>query len=90
MRLDQLGWTQEEIAAKLQAMWPDAKGTSRVSVTEFLSEIETFRISTKNDLDKGHAPDVIAKRYAIPEIMAWNILLDGLDDAARMDKLGIL
>ena len=90
MRLDQLGWTQEEIAAKLQAMWPDAKGTSQHAISEFLVEIESFRFQLKNDLDKGHAPDVIAKRYAIPEIMAWNILLDGLDDAARMDKLGIL
>jgi len=89
MRLNALGWTQEEIAAKLQALWPDAKGNSRVSVTEFLSEIEKFRISTKTDLDKGHPPAEIAKRYAIPEIMAWNIALDGLDDAQRMERLGI-
>jgi len=89
MRLDALGWTQEEISAKLKELWPDAKGIARQSVTDILPEIGNFRFSAKNDLDKGHAPDEIAKRYAIPEIMAWRIALEGLSDAERMERLKI-
>ena len=54
-------------------MWPDAKGTSRVSVTENMSEIGNFRFSTKTDLEKGHAPAELAKRYALPEILVWTL-----------------
>jgi DNA modification methylase len=89
LRLEALGWTQQEIADKLQTLWPDAKGTSRVSVTEFLSENGSFLFSTKNDLDRGHEPGTIAQRYGLPEILAWSIALDGLSDQERMKRLGI-
>lgn len=89
MRLDQLGWTQEEIAAKLKEMWPDAKGTTHQSVANFLQEIENFRFLAKTDIAKGHAPAVIAQRYAIPEIIAWNIALEGMTDDDRLKQLDI-
>lgn len=89
LRLNALGWTQGEIAETLQSLWPDAKGVSRVSVTNFLLEIENFRFLTKNDIDKGHTPETVAQRHALPEIIAWQIALDGLPDEQRMERLNI-
>jgi DNA modification methylase len=89
MRLNLLGWTQTEIAEKLQAMWPDAKGVKQASLSESLSEIGIFRIPIKTDLEKGHSPAELAKRYALPEILVWTIALEGPSDDERLKKLNI-
>lgn len=52
-------------------MWPDAKGTSRDQVQEILCEMGKSTFPTKTDLDKGHSPAELAKRYALPEILVW-------------------
>ena len=50
---------------KLQELWPEAKGTSRVSITEFLSENPNLDFSTKIDLRLP--AEEIAKRLGLPE-----------------------
>lgn len=89
MRLDMLGWTQQEISDKLKELWPDAKGTSRVSVTEFLSENEDLVFSTKKELAKGYTPKLIAQRYNLPEVLTWGIKLGEESDFDKMKELGI-
>jgi hypothetical protein len=46
------------------------------SISESLVEIGNFPIPLKTDLDKGHAPVELAKRYALPEILVWTVALD--------------
>jgi hypothetical protein len=84
-----LGWTQDEISKKLKAIWPDAKGTAQKSISESLVEMQKSPFPLKTDLEKGHAPAELAKRYALPEILVWTVALEGLTDAERLEKLGI-
>jgi len=89
MRLNMLGWTQQEISDKLQELWPDAKGTSQPVINEFLSENEDFSFQIKTDLAKGHEPKTIAQRYNLPEILVWAIKLQDKADQERMEELDI-
>ena len=68
-----LGWTLDAISLKLQAICPDAIGTSRETVTDILGEMQKSTFLPKIDLEKGHAPAEIAKRHALPEILVWTL-----------------
>ena len=87
LRLDKLGWTQEEIAAKLQELWPEAKGTSQDSISNLLRENLNSGFLVKIDLRLP--AEEIAKRLGLPEILAWAIKLDGKKDMERMEILDI-
>ena len=89
MRLDALGWTQEEISEKLKETFPDAKGISQQSIAQILPENESFHFLVKNDLAKGHTPQTIAKRNNLPEILAQRIALVDLPDREKLERLGI-
>jgi len=89
MRLNFLGWTQQEVSDKLQDLWPDAKGMSQPSIVAFLSENEKFEFLIKSDLTKGLEPKTVAQRYALPEVLAWAIKLQDISDPEKMDELGI-
>lgn len=56
------GWTQQEISDQLQVLFPDAKGTSRVSVTESLSELSKTTFPTISK-DLADAPPRSARGY---------------------------
>jgi hypothetical protein len=90
MRLDLLGWTQQEISDKLQELWPDAKGTDQAQVSRFHAENENFIFALKTDLAKGHEPKTIAQRYNLPEILVWTIKLQGRSDQERIVGAGSL
>jgi hypothetical protein len=75
LRLYALGWTQEEIAARLTV----ARTTITGDVKEFGDEL----------LDSGHAPEEIALRLGWPIQLVLAQQLDGQDDEARLKALGI-
>jgi hypothetical protein len=83
LRLSMLGWTQQEISDKLQELWPDAKGTSRVTVTETLSENGNSGFSTQILDALDHPPAKVAKMNNLPEIVVWGMRLKDLDDQAK-------
>jgi DNA modification methylase len=89
MRLNFLGWTQKEISDTLSDLYPNAKGTSQQWIANFLPENGKFQKLVKNDLNKGHEPATVARRYNMPEILVWSIGLDGESDQDRMENLGI-
>ncbi|MEW5805061.1 MAG: DNA methyltransferase, partial [bacterium] len=89
MRLDALGWTQEEVSERLKEIFPDAKGVSQQSIAQFLPENETFHFLVKADLDKGHTSQTIAKRNNLPEILVQGIALANLPDDEKFDRLSI-
>ncbi|HFB06891.1 MAG TPA: hypothetical protein ENJ92_00440 [Chloroflexi bacterium] len=89
MRLDMLGWAQEEISSKLKELFPVAKGASQDRISHFLRENEDFNFRVKNDLDKGLTSQTIAQRYNLPEILVWALKLQGKSDQERMGELGI-
>ncbi len=80
----------EEIAAKLQELWPEAKGTSRVSVTESLSKMSDLTFSTiTHDIEKGFSIPDIASTHRLPEILVWATKLKDLTDQERLKELDI-
>jgi DNA modification methylase len=81
MRLDRLGWTQEEIG--------DVVGVEQRTVGRNLDETAELRESLKTVLASGIPHSEIAERYKLPPQVAWAIDLDGQDDAKRMEKLEI-
>lgn len=91
LRLDMLGWTQEEISQKLQELWPDAKGTTRESVSKALVKNgdDNFLPKILDDLAKGHPVEKVAQRHALPPILVWAIKLQGMTDQAKMEALSI-
>jgi len=72
-------------------MWPEAKGTSRVSVAEFLSKSGNDDFSTRilTDLSKGLPIPKAAERYNLPPILIWALKLRDLDDQKKLDALSI-
>ena len=89
MRLDLLGWTQQEISDKLKELFPDADGVSQDSVSIFLREMSNSTFLVKNEIGKGHDIPTVAKRHDLPEILVWQVALDGLSDKERMERLKI-
>lgn len=88
-RLHLLGWTQQEISDKLKELFPTADGTSQDTVSNFLREMHPGAFLVKNELDKGHSVETVAKRHDLPELLVWCAALDGLSDKERMDRLKI-
>jgi len=80
-RLSQLGWTQREIAEALSVVL----ATTQSDVTDFIKVIKTV----KADLAKGHKPETVAQRHALPDIIAWASVLNGLDDLKRLGELRV-
>jgi hypothetical protein len=91
IRLKLLGWTQEEISAKLQELYPDAKGTSETRVQDFWSKNgnDDFRTKILADLKAGHTPETIAKRNNLPLILVWAVKLKGMNNQQRFEALKI-
>lgn len=89
--MDLLGWTQEEIAAKLQELWPDARGVDRSQVSRSLCKNGNDDFCTKvaDDLSRGLDPATASKRYELPLIVVWAIKLHTLTDQERFKELGI-
>jgi DNA-directed RNA polymerase specialized sigma24 family protein len=79
IKLHLLGWTQKEIAQKL--------GVSQSVISERLSD---FAIYQKTIL-LFHADDMraeeIARRHNLPISVIWAIVLEGLSDKERFEKL---
>lgn len=89
MRLDMLGWTQDEMSDMLQAKFPEAQGTTQMAISRFLNENGNFRFRLKNDFDLGHSPETIAKRHNLPEILVWALKLQDLSDQEKMEAMEI-
>lgn len=81
MRLDRLGWTQEEIAQVV--------GVTQKTVHEKVYEMAELQESIKTVIDSGIPHLEVAERFNLPLQVVWAIDLDGRDDAERMDRLGI-
>jgi len=47
-------------------MWPDTIGTGQKSICNSLVEMQKSPFLLKTDLEKGHAPAELAKRYSLP------------------------
>jgi predicted transcriptional regulator len=81
IKLHLLGWTQKEIAEKLNV--------SQSVISEMLSD---FAICQKTILS-FHADsmpvDEIARRFDLPISVVWAVVLEGLSDKERFEKLGI-
>lgn len=86
-----LGWTQDEISAKLQELWPDAKGNDQSQVARFLCKKgkDDFCKKIADDLTRGHSIDTLSKRYALPPVLVWALKLQSLDDQSKFDALSI-
>ena len=80
---------QEEIAAKLQELWPEGKGLNQAQVSRLLckSEYDDFCIKIQSDLRAGHPVEKISKRYELPPLLVWALALTGKDDAERLAAL---
>jgi hypothetical protein len=95
IKLKMLGWSQEEISEKIIELWPDAKGTSRQSVSDFITEFlpengnSNFLAKITEDLTRGHPVEKVAQRHALPPILVWAIKLQSLDDQAKMETPSI-
>jgi hypothetical protein len=91
MRLDALGWTQEEIAEQLKELYPEARGTTQQSVSNFLQEMSnsSFFAKITSDLSQGFSIDDIAKDRRLPPILIWALKLKDLDDQKKFDALSI-
>lgn len=90
-RLNMLGWTQQEIADKLQEIYPEAKGTSQDEVSRLLrkSGENNFCVKILSDLQAGHPPAKVAKRAEVAEILVWAVKLQNLPDDQRVTELDI-
>lgn len=81
MRLTRLGWSQAEIAALLDVSQQTVSGDTNNPE----SGISGMRDAMVAGLPEAEA----AKRWNLPVVLAHAVKLDGLDDATRMDRLGI-
>ena len=80
MRLDRLGWTQEEVAQVV--------GVTHQRITQILQEIAELPKLAKNVLASGIPHLEVAERFNLPLQVVWAIDLAGRDDAERLDRLG--
>ena len=81
MRLDRLGWTQEEVA--------EVVGVTQQRVTQILQETAELPKLVKSTIASGIPHLEVAERFNLPLQVVWAIDLDGRDDAERLDRLGI-
>lgn len=82
LRLDRLGWTQDEIAEATGVSQPNLKRDILYQIPELENDIKKLLVS-------GIPPLDVAERYNMPLILVWAISLAGLTDAQRMTKLNI-
>jgi DNA modification methylase/predicted transcriptional regulator/uncharacterized ParB-like nuclease family protein len=75
LRLTRLGWTQEQIAARLGVSQPTVNG----DIKNFEPEL----------LNSGHKPEEIALRLGVPVQIVLAQQFDGAPDEERMKALGI-
>ena len=81
MRLDRLGWTQEEVAQVV--------GVTQGRIAQILLEMPELAKLIKSVLASGIPHLEVAERFNLPLQVVWAIDLDGRDDADRLDRLGI-
>lgn len=81
MRLDRLGWTQEEVAQVV--------GVTQQRVAQLLQEMPELAKLVKSVLASGIPHLEVAERFNLPLQVVWAIDLYGRDDADRLDRLGI-
>ncbi len=81
MRLDRLGWTQQEMG--------DVLGVTQQGAAKLLQQIAELQIVVKSTLTSGIPHSEVAERFNLPLQLIWAIDLDGRDDAERMKRLNI-
>lgn len=81
MRLDRLGWTQQEMG--------EVTGISQGEVAKTLFQIAEVQNGIKKTLDSGIPHSEVAERFNLPLQLIWAIDLDGRDDTERMRRLNI-
>jgi hypothetical protein len=81
IRLTRLGWTQQEIAALLDV--------TRTTITGDVKDVGSDTSDIRDMLAKGLPEADAAKRWNLPAQVVWSMELDGLDDADRLQALGI-
>jgi hypothetical protein len=91
IRLDMLGWTQQEIADQLKTIWPEAIGTSQDEVSRFLRKNgnDNFCVNIQTLLSSDLTPKTVSERVALPEQVIWAVKLRDMDDQSRFDELKI-
>jgi DNA-binding CsgD family transcriptional regulator len=80
-RLSALGWTQQEIADRLDV--------ARTTVTADVKNGESAVSGIRDLLGRGVPHADVATRFNLPDQLVWQAALDGLDDADRLARLGI-
>ena len=81
IRLNYLGWTQEEMAVAL--------GVTQPSIVGKLSKMAELPKFIKNRLDAGIPHTDVAEQTPLPLQLVYAIDLEGKTDEQRMEKLGI-
>lgn len=81
VRLSMLGWTNEEVGARLGV----SEGTIRGDRKNSESGVSTIHELHKDRVERHE----IARRFNLPPTLVEAITLDGKDDAERVKKLGI-
>lgn len=81
MRLDRLGWTQEEIGNVVKV--------TQGRIAQISLEIAELPKLIKSTLASGIPHLEVAERFNLPLQVVWAIDLDGRDDAERMKQLDI-
>jgi len=87
-RLKLLGWSQEETAEALTRLWPEGTVSQR-QVSTILEENEKVLLSSKTDFAKNTSITTLAKRYDMPELVMWSLVLQGKIDQDRFNALDI-
>jgi hypothetical protein len=89
LRLDMLGWTQDEMALALEHIFPGSKGTSQKTVSNIFSKNGTVAKITEECVGSNHSVETLAKRSDMPLILAWALKLASVDDIGRFKALAI-
>jgi DNA-binding XRE family transcriptional regulator len=78
IRLNRLGWTQEQIAQRV--------GISQGRVAQIINNTNFGEIN--NLLSQGRAMDYIARHYNMDLALAWALRLEGKTDQEKFNELG--
>jgi DNA modification methylase len=81
LRLSMLGWTQQEIAARLE--------TSQPTVSGDIKNCDSARTDIQRLAEGRTERHEIARRFNLPPTLVEAITLDGLDDGQRLKRLGV-
>jgi transcriptional regulator with XRE-family HTH domain len=80
-RLSKLGWTQEQIASRLEVSQPTINGDIR--------DTESGISDIRDALGRGLTHAEVATRWNLPIQVVWQISLEEVEDEDRLKKLGI-